>query len=66
MYFAHLEQDLTNLSNRSEVVLMESEQYHKASVDLNRAKWLQKYGVIGGILLLIAFLLWLRVRYFTA
>ncbi len=57
--------DLTMLSSKSELVLMESEQYRKASVDLNRSKWLQKYGVLVAIVLLIAGLFWLRIRYFA-
>ncbi len=56
--------DLSVLSSKSELVLMESEQYRKASVDLNRAKWLQKYGVLIAIVLLIAGLFWVRIRYF--
>lgn len=58
--------DLDQLSSKSDTVLMESEQYRKASVDLNRAKWLQKYGVLLLIVVVIGGLLWVRVSYFSA
>ena len=58
-------EDINALGTKSDLVLAESESYRKASVDLNRMKWIQKYGVIVVILLAIALVFYLRAKVFV-
>ena len=57
--------DIAELGSQSDMVLAESESYRKASVDLNRMKWLQKYGVIIVIVVFILLMFYLRAKVFS-
>ena len=57
-------EDISQLGFKSDQVLAESETYRKASVELNRAKWWQKYGVIMVVVAVVAAFLWIRHRFF--
>jgi vesicle transport protein SEC22 len=58
-------EDINALGDKSDLVLAESESYRKASVDLNRMKWIQKYGVIVVILCAIGLVVYLRKKVFV-
>ena len=57
--------DISVLGSKSDMVLAESESYRKASVDLNRMKFWQKWGVLIVILLVVLFVLYLRAKFFS-
>lgn len=60
----HRGEDIGVLGSKSETVLAESESYRKASVELNRMKFWQKYGVIGVICGVVVLVFYLRSKFF--
>lgn len=58
-------EDIGALGNKSDAVLAESEQYRKVSVELNKAKFWQKYGVIIVILAVFVLVFYVRYKWFS-
>ena len=57
--------DISDLGSKTDAVLSESESYRKASVDLNRMKFWQKWGVVIVIVLVLLLLFYLRAKLFV-
>ena len=57
-------EDIEQLSKGSELVLVQSDEYRKASVELNRSKWYQKWGAIIGIISIFVLVFYVRGRFY--
>ena len=57
--------DISALGTKSDLVLSDSEAYRKASVDLNRMKFWQKWGVVIVIVLVVVLIFYLRAKVFV-
>ena len=56
-------EDIEHLSQGSELVLGQSDEYRKVTVELNRAKWYQKWGAIAAIILGLVLVYYVRKWY---
>ncbi len=57
-------EDISQLGFKSDQVLAESETYRKASAELNRMKWWQKWGVVAAVVIVIIVVFYVRGRFF--